>query len=755
MSMALSAVMNLTGTFAAGMQKNLDAAKAMQKQVQGMSETIKNSKVGALGTSIASGMSMARDALGAAGLASAGFLKGCVDGAAKAQKANADLAQTIKSTGGAAGLTANQVSKMAAEFSKTTTFGAGAIKTGQNMLLTFTNIGKDVFPMATQAMLDLAQKMGGDPVNSSIQLGKALNDPTKGVTALTRVGVTFTEQQKKQIKAMQDTGNMAGAQKVILSELNKEFGGQAAAAAQTYEGRLKQLSNTMGSIKGSIGAVLLPYVQKIAEAFLSAAQTVQSLPKPVIEVIAKVLALTAVFGTLIGGMSLFHKISAMVVPQVGDISKMFTKLLGPIGLVMLVISGLTYAYVKNLGGFKDFADQAIKGVLTTFNALVTWTKAHWPEIQSIINKVTNEVVYVITNILVPTVKTIIMVISDVVNYVKAHWSEISTTIKKVFNTVKTDFDSFKKTLKDHETAIKNTAKVLGTVFGPALIKAGAEATAAGIKLAINFTTAVIDAGVKAVAASVQITVSFIGSLIKMAAQAVLSALAITGQLIVALANFVIGALVATGVIDAQTGAMLLNKVQIIGITAALVLHKIGMLASAGATGIMTAATGIFNAVLAANPIVATIAVLALLGLAIYEVVKHWQEICAWIEKAWNWLTTWNGTKAQDKSVTFTQTRVDDNQTITQKAAERAGKNALGTSYWGGGKTRINEGNRGEIIDLPSGSRVIPHDLSKKSIGSSITIAKLADTIVVREEADIDKIAAALARKLNDVAFNMA
>lgn len=397
-SMILSAQMNLNGNFYSQIQRNLEGVNrlnsvvpAITNQVKNMGSTIvkqaseaaskweqagnkiqqvkKNIANSAPIKSLTNGLSVARDAFGAAGLASAGFLKGCIDGAAKGQKVNMDLAETIRSTGGAAGLTAEQVSKMASEFSKTTTFGAGAIKTGQNMLLTFTNIGKDVFPQATQAMLDLAQKMGTDPVASSVQLGKALNDPVKGVTALTRVGVTFTEQQKQQITAMQEAGNIAGAQKIVLAELNKEYGGQAAAAAQTYQGRLQQLNNTIGSIKGGIGSALLPYVQKAAEFFLTLAQKIQSVPKPVMDMIAKVLAATAVFGTLIGGLGLLQKIIPMIVPQFSMLTTLFTKLTGPIGIAIALFGAFAFAYQKNLGGFKTFVDGIMTKVTPIFTSL--------------------------------------------------------------------------------------------------------------------------------------------------------------------------------------------------------------------------------------------------------------------------------------------------------------------------------------------------------------------------------------------------
>jgi len=85
--------------------------------------------------------------------------------------------------------------------------------------------------------------------------------------------------------------------------------------------------------------------------------------------------------------------------------------------------------------------------------------------------------------------------------------------------------------------------------------------------------------------------------------------------------------------------------------------------------------------------------------------------------------------------------------------------AKGTSNWSGGIAQVHE-KGGEIIDLPKGSRVYPHDKSvsmaktEKSASISCTIAKLADQIIVREDADIDKIADALYKKLKSAAGNM-
>lgn len=193
----------------------------------------------------------------------AGFGMALVSGAKDAAEAEQKVAQldaVLKSTGGAAGMTRDSLLSMAEGFEKTTKFSAEAALEAESLLLTFTNIGKDTFPMATQAAADMATAMGTDMAGQSIALGKALNDPVQGITALTRVGVSFTDQQKEQIKSMQESGDMAGAQAIILGELNKEFGGSALAAGQTFAGQLEIVKNGFGAITESLAMQFMPYL---------------------------------------------------------------------------------------------------------------------------------------------------------------------------------------------------------------------------------------------------------------------------------------------------------------------------------------------------------------------------------------------------------------------------------------------------------------------------------------------------------------
>lgn len=212
----------------------------------------------------------------AAAHAAFGLLKSViVDGIAEAQEyqsVQAQLAAVLTSTGGAAGLVQSDLNAMAEEYAHLAQGGSEAINALQASLLTFTNITSETFKRTTMAALDLATAMNGGVLPTaeelraqSIQLGKALNDPTKGLTALTRVGVEFTVQQQEQIKTLQEAGQVTEAQTIILDELAKEYGGSASAAAETFHGRMVQLNNAVGDVKKSIGMALLPTLSVLVD----------------------------------------------------------------------------------------------------------------------------------------------------------------------------------------------------------------------------------------------------------------------------------------------------------------------------------------------------------------------------------------------------------------------------------------------------------------------------------------------------------
>jgi phage-related protein len=211
-----------------------------------------------------------------------GFIGDSIGAIKESIAVNAQLDAVLKSTGGAVGLTADQIRDMASAYEKSSKFEDEAILNGQNLLLTFTNIGGDVFPRATETMLDMAQALGTDAAGSAVQLGKALNDPVAGISALSRVGVTFTDQQKEQIAAMVEAGNVAGAQTVILDELAKEFGGSAKAASDAA-GSEEVYKDHMNDLQEQIGSKMLPIQMKLTEAKLAMVDLIATKVIPILE----------------------------------------------------------------------------------------------------------------------------------------------------------------------------------------------------------------------------------------------------------------------------------------------------------------------------------------------------------------------------------------------------------------------------------------------------------------------------------------
>lgn len=250
----------------AALQKGI---KDAQSKTSGLGKTFKT-----VGT-VAAGF-LSAQVIGGGVQKLTGFLSDCTAKAKEQAAVEAQLGAVLKSTGGAAGVTADEAKKLAAELQKTTNYGDEATLAAENMLLTFTNIGKEVFPDTTKAVLDMSTAMGQSLQQTAVQVGKALQDPVQGVTALQRVGVRLTESQKDMVKSMVEVGDVAGAQKLILHELAAEFSGSAEAAVAA-DGGMTQMSNRMGDLQEKIGAKLLPVMVKWKEIQLAVFEAMMKL----------------------------------------------------------------------------------------------------------------------------------------------------------------------------------------------------------------------------------------------------------------------------------------------------------------------------------------------------------------------------------------------------------------------------------------------------------------------------------------------
>lgn len=286
------------------------------------------------------------------------------------QQVMTQTAQAIKSTGDASGMTATQLEALAEKFGETTTFSADTTQAGENLLLTFTNIGKNVFPQATQAILDVSQAMHQDLQSSAIQVGKALDDPAKGMSALQRIGVTFSTSQQDAVKAMLKTGDTAGAQKLILKELEKEFGGSAQAAGQTFGGQLSILSDNLEVTKEKIGGALLPVLGNLMNQY--------------------VIPLAQKFSDWMfkgGGLQDFQNIiktiaSFLTGTLLPDLNNLLNQYIIPLALQMydlFIKSGWVHDAFQTIGNIIGFVGPILFNLVTDVGHLVGWFQQAGPQ----------------------------------------------------------------------------------------------------------------------------------------------------------------------------------------------------------------------------------------------------------------------------------------------------------------------------------------------------------------------------------------
>ena len=225
---------------------------------------------GRFGRGLASTFRGVATSAGYAGVAIAGGLvyegKRAVVAFQESNKVARQTQAVLKSTGGAANVSAKEIAGLAQAISRKTGVDDEAVQSAENLVATFTQIrneagkGNDVFNQTTKAAVDMSVALGTDATSAAMMLGKALNDPAAGMSKLMRSGVSFTQQQKDQVAALQESGDVLGAQKIILEEVRKEFEGSAEAQATSTA----KLSVAFGNLEEDLGSGLAPAVDAVA-----------------------------------------------------------------------------------------------------------------------------------------------------------------------------------------------------------------------------------------------------------------------------------------------------------------------------------------------------------------------------------------------------------------------------------------------------------------------------------------------------------
>jgi hypothetical protein len=389
-------------------------------------------------------------ALGAIALAA----KAGLEGVMADDEALANLQSTITSTGNAANITSESFFAYANELQKVTGTGADQITQGAALLATFKNVrnevgaGNQVFNRATKAALDLSKKGFGDLSGSNKMLGKALNDPIRGITALGRAGVTFTDEQKATIKTLQESGRTLDAQKIILKEVEDQVSGTAEAFGATTRGKIERSKRAFEEMQKTLARALLPVLESAASIFQKLSGFIEKNEKQAKILIGIVAGLAA--GILLANAAI--KIYTISTAAAETITKLLngTMKANPIGLVVtaigLLVAGLILAY-NNSETFRNILNKVFDAVKQVVDFLRPIGAAYFDGLKLAFN----------------AIKTVLSgyakIVMGVFDAFKTVYDFLKPITSKAFDGIKAAFDVIKKPVDLLITALRKAKEL--------------------------------------------------------------------------------------------------------------------------------------------------------------------------------------------------------------------------------------------------------------------------------------------------------
>jgi hypothetical protein len=265
-----------------------------------------------------------------------------------AATANARIAQ-INESMGLFGEATNKVNNRLIEYANATARATGVdqnqIKLAQAKLLTFKELAESAdeaggaFDRATKAAIDMGAAGFGTAEMNAVQLGKALNDPIKGVTALAKSGVTFTEQEKDKIKTLVESNKLLEAQDLVLKAIETQVGGTAEATANDSD----KMKVAFSQLSESIGIILLPVFKELTAVMMKVADFARKNSK-VIVILSGVIAALAIGVIAVNAAMKVYQATLVIITAAQALFN-FVMSANPIGLVIIAIAAIVAALV--------------------------------------------------------------------------------------------------------------------------------------------------------------------------------------------------------------------------------------------------------------------------------------------------------------------------------------------------------------------------------------------------------------------------
>ena len=411
--------------------------KAIESQLGGLGGNLKK-----LGGLIAGAFSVA---------AISSFTKEAILGAEAAQKASNRLAAVAKSMG-IFGTETGAVTKRLNAFAESQEFTLGVdadiIKSTQAKLLTFKGLAGTAdeqgaaFDRATKAALDLAATGFGTAEGNAVQLGKALNDPVKGISALARSGVTFTETEKAKIKELTASGKLLEAQDMILGALETQVGGTAAATATASV----KMGLAFNAMKDGVGEALLPAFEGLTTALMPVIVdlgpklgSIFSALVPIIGQVASILP--SLIDALLPVAEVFGDFAVVILGIAADLMPVFISALEAIMPAVNAILPLLGEFLKDL---LEPLIPAISKLITAFGplleavlpVLVDLLEALLPIFVQLLDEALVAIIPVITELIgafLPLIESVLPILVDVLkNLVIPAIQSMGSVVVQVF-----------------------------------------------------------------------------------------------------------------------------------------------------------------------------------------------------------------------------------------------------------------------------------------------------------------------------------
>ena len=276
-----------------------------------------------------------------------------------AAAAQAGLRQVFRQMGATTDKAADKAIEYAGALSKQIAVDDEAIIGAQTILGTFKGVGDEagrtsgVFKRSTKAAFDMAQTFKTDAGGAATQLGKALQDPVTGMSALSRTGVKFDQVTQDQIKSLQEQGDLLGAQKMLLAGVETQVQGTAAAAATSF----KKTQVAFMEAQEQLGTAMLPLVEAWTPILIATANAVG----PILDAVSWIVS-----GAIEGFERMGKAILAPTLFAIGVVIDLFNSIKGPV----LAVVDVVVATFQGLVGFFSGLVSSIGGIISGIGAVL-------------------------------------------------------------------------------------------------------------------------------------------------------------------------------------------------------------------------------------------------------------------------------------------------------------------------------------------------------------------------------------------------